>query len=110
MRSRSGCAPRPRSYGHRIATGQPRGGIVMSHNRSLAARAGRWSAGHRKTAIVGWLALVVATVFIGGAVGMNYQRQEDLGTGDSGRADRIIAAGFTNRATENVLVQSRGSV
>jgi RND superfamily putative drug exporter len=36
---------------------------------NLAARAGRWSASHWKTATFGWLALVVAAVVIGGAVG-----------------------------------------
>jgi hypothetical protein len=37
------------------------------HN--LAARMGGWSARHWKTAVFGWLALVVAAFAIGGAVG-----------------------------------------
>ena len=36
---------------------------------NLAARMGRWSAGHWKTATFGWLALVVVAFGIGGAVG-----------------------------------------
>jgi hypothetical protein len=36
---------------------------------NLAARAGRWSAAHWKTATFGWLALVAAAVVIGGAIG-----------------------------------------
>ena len=64
----------------------------MARQRNLAARAGRWSASHRRTAIVGWLVFVLAAVVLGGAAGINYQRQEDLGTGESGRADNIIAA------------------
>ena len=36
---------------------------------NIAARAGRWSARHRKTAIFGWLAFVIAAIFIGGAIG-----------------------------------------
>jgi uncharacterized membrane protein YdfJ with MMPL/SSD domain len=82
----------------------------MVQQRNLAARAGRWSAAHRKLAIVGWLAFVMAAVVIGGAAGINYQRDEDLGTGESGRAEKIIAAGFADHASEQVLVQSRAPV
>jgi uncharacterized membrane protein YdfJ with MMPL/SSD domain/RimJ/RimL family protein N-acetyltransferase len=82
----------------------------MPHKRNLAARAGRWSARHRKTAILGWLALVLAAVAAGGATGLDYQREEDLGSGESGRADQVIAAGFVDHASEQVLVQSQGSV
>ena len=81
----------------------------MVQQRNLAARAGRWSASHRKAAILGWLAFVIAAVVIGGAAGINYQRDEDLGTGESGRAEKVIAAGFADHAGEQVLVQSRGS-
>ena len=82
----------------------------MPHKPHLAARAGRWSARHRKTAILGWLALVLAAVAAGGATGLDYQREEDLGSGESGRADQVIAAGFVDHASEQVLVQSQGSV
>ena len=37
--------------------------------RNLAARMGRWSAGHWKTATFGWLAFVVVAFMLGGAVG-----------------------------------------
>ena len=37
--------------------------------KNFAARAGRWSAAHRKTAIFGWLAFVVVAFVIGGKVG-----------------------------------------
>ena len=80
----------------------------MVQQRNIAARAACWSACHRKLAILGWLAFVAAAVIIGGAAGLNYQREEDLGTGESGRADKIIAAGFADHAGEQVLVQSRG--
>ena len=39
------------------------------HANTFAARAGRWSAQHRKTAIWGWIAFVVIAFVIGGAVG-----------------------------------------
>ena len=35
-------------------------------SRNLARRAGRWSATHRKTAILGWLLFVVLATVIGG--------------------------------------------
>ena len=31
----------------------------MQPSRNIAARAGRWSAQHRKKAIIGWLAFVI---------------------------------------------------
>ena len=77
-------------------------------SRNLALRAGRWSARHRKPAILGWLALVIVSVFIGGAVGMNTIADEDLGNGESRQADQILAdGGFSDRSAEQVLVQAR---
>ena len=38
-------------------------------NRNLAARMGRWSAAHWKTATFGWLAFVVVAFALGGMVG-----------------------------------------
>ena len=40
-------------------------------SRNLATRAGRWSAQHRKTAILGWIAFVVLATVLGGKVGQN---------------------------------------
>ena len=41
----------------------------LQHSNNIAARMGRWSASHWKTAVFGWLAFVVAAVAIGKAVG-----------------------------------------
>jgi uncharacterized membrane protein YdfJ with MMPL/SSD domain len=71
----------------------------MARQPNLAARAGRWSASHRKLAILGWLAFVLAAAVIGGIAGMNYQRDEDLGTGESGRADTSSSSAASARAT-----------
>ena len=72
---------------------------------NLAARAGRWSAQHRRKAILGWLAFVVAAVAIGGAIGTNTLKVYELGTGESGRADRVLhEAGLTDAVSESVLV------
>jgi uncharacterized membrane protein YdfJ with MMPL/SSD domain len=82
---------------------------VQSQN--LASRAARWSAGHRKTAIFGWLAFVVLAVFLAGAVGQKTIADEDYGNGSSKTADQAIAnANFRDSAEEQVLVQGKGSV
>jgi hypothetical protein len=41
----------------------------MQQGRNIAARAGRWSAQHRKTAIFGWLAFMIVAFALGGAIG-----------------------------------------
>ena len=79
----------------------------MDTSRNLAARAGRWSAQHRKTAILGWLTFVVLAVFIGGSVGTKTLTDADIGIGESGRADRAVSDHFPERAPESVLIQSR---
>ena len=79
--------------------------------KGLAARAAHRSAGHRKTAIVGWLAFVVIAFMIGGAVGQKKIADQDQGNGSSRAADRAIAkADFPDKADEQVLVQGRGNV
>jgi RND superfamily putative drug exporter len=73
---------------------------------NLAARAGRWSAHHRKTAILGWIAFVVLAVVVGGRIGLNALDKSASGSGESKRGDLIVeAAGFPQRAGEQVLVQ-----
>ena len=80
------------------------------HTRNLAARAGRWSAQHRKTAILGWILFVVLATVIGGRVGQNDLGDSARGSGESKRGDMIIeAAGFPDQAGEQVLVQGKGS-
>ena len=79
-------------------------------SRNLAASAGRWSARHRKKAIFGWLAFVLVSVLLGGALGMKEIASEDLGDGESKRADQTLADGFPDRASEEVLVQGRGDI
>ena len=79
-------------------------------SRNLAASAGRWSARHRKKAVFGWLAFVLVSVLLGGALGMKEIASEDLGDGESKRADQTLADGFPDRASEEVLVQGRGDI
>src|SRR3954463_7294137 len=74
----------------------------------LAARAGRWSARHRRPAVLGWLAFVVVAYAIGAAAGTVTLRSEDWGNGDSLAANRVLAQEFpSQRESEQVPVQSR---
>src|SRR6188472_943020 len=78
----------------------------MQQTRNLAARAGRWSAHHRKKAILGWFAFVILATVLGGMVGQKKLADEDTGNGESKRGDMIVeAAGFPDQTGETILVQ-----
>jgi uncharacterized membrane protein YdfJ with MMPL/SSD domain len=79
----------------------------LPHSRALAARMGRWSANHWKTATFGWLAFVAIAFVLGGMVGTKELSEADMLTGESARAQRILDdAGFGQPESELVLVQS----
>lgn len=72
----------------------------------FAARMGHWSARHRKKAIFGWLAFVIAAFAIGNFVLTKETVVfETSGPGESGRADTILYEDFKQPAGESVLVQ-----
>ena len=73
---------------------------------NLAARAGGWSAQHRKAAILGWLAFVAVAVVLGGALGTKHIPQDNNGVGESGRAQQVLHDKFPQPANEQVLIQS----
>ncbi len=76
--------------------------------QNLAARAGRWSAAHWKTATFGWIAFVAVAVAIGQVSGTVKLSDSEQSTGEAARAQAILqSAGFSQPAAENVLVQSR---
>jgi uncharacterized membrane protein YdfJ with MMPL/SSD domain len=83
---------------------------ALKPSSNLAARMGRWSASHRKTAIFGWLAFVLASITIGSMVGQKPIDQQNSNVGQAHRADQILKqAGFTQSAplTEIVVIQSK---
>jgi uncharacterized membrane protein YdfJ with MMPL/SSD domain len=80
--------------------------VPAQRRLNLAARVGRWSAAHWKTATFGWLALVLVAFAVGGAVGTKQADPTKAGPGESGRMDRILDAGFKVPASESVLIQS----
>jgi RND superfamily putative drug exporter len=73
---------------------------------NLAARMGRWSAGHKKTAIFGWLAFIAVAFLIGHAVGTKQLDQNKSGTGESGHVDRVLLDEFKQGQGDQVLIQS----
>ena len=77
-----------------------------TNTHNLAARMGRWSADHWKTATFGWLAFVVVAFALGMA-GTKSIDPNTAGPRESGRMDRILDAGFKRPAGESVLIQSR---
>ncbi len=75
---------------------------------NIAARAGRWSAQHRRIAILGWFAYVVAATVGGGMIGTNSLAPAEMGNGSSKVADLAVdRAGFRESSGEQVLVQAR---
>ena len=76
------------------------------HSNTFAARAGRWSAKHRKKAIWGWLAFVAIAFVIGGALGVKKPANQNDYIGQSGKADRLIDNHFPKQEDETVLVQA----
>src|ERR1044072_8108486 len=78
-------------------------------SRNLAASAGRWSAQHRRTAILGWIVFVVLATVLGGKVGQNTIDESAAGNGESKRGDMSVAAGgFPEQPGEQVLIQGTG--
>ena len=90
----------------------PQGGRQMHPPRphsNPAARMGRWSAAHWKTATFGWLAFVIVAFGLGTAIGVNNVDPNAPGPGESGRMDRILDDGFKQPADESVLIRSRSA-
>jgi RND superfamily putative drug exporter len=75
--------------------------------KGFAARAGSWSARHRKTAILGWLAFVIVSIAVGGALGTQTQTTADQYSGEAGRAAHAVQdSDLKQKATEQVLIYS----
>jgi uncharacterized membrane protein YdfJ with MMPL/SSD domain len=73
---------------------------------NVAARAGRWSAAHWKTATLGWIAFVLVAIVLGGVVGTKSLGDNEGVPGESGRMEKILDESFQRPAGETVLIQS----
>jgi uncharacterized membrane protein YdfJ with MMPL/SSD domain len=77
------------------------------NSRNLAARAGRWSATHWKTAAAIWIVAVLVAIAAGRMAGTQKLSDAEQATGETARAEQILAsAGFSTPASESVLVKS----
>ena len=83
----------------------------MNSPRNLAARAGRWSAQHRKTAIIGWILFIVVATFAGKSITQKELPKAEMGNGESKRSMQIMeSADFPETVGEQVLIQGKGSI
>jgi RND superfamily putative drug exporter len=72
----------------------------------IVERVAGWSARHRKTAVFGWLLLVVAAVLIGQRLGTSNVSSYD--PGQSGQAERVLDRPVVQQpSAESVLIQGR---
>jgi putative drug exporter of the RND superfamily len=72
----------------------------------VVERVAGWSARHRKTALLGWLLLVVGAVMIGNMLGTKNLNSYD--PGQAGRAERVLSRpGVVQPVSETVLIQAR---
>ena len=83
----------------------------MQSKQNIASKLGRWSAAHRKTAILGWLVFVVA---IFGLMANGVLKKETLSSvdqiaGNAGEAERILDEAEMRPTEEIVLIQSESS-
>src|SRR5690348_4148272 len=80
----------------------------LKRSNNIAARMGRWSASHWKTAVFGWLAFLVVAFMIGTQVHTKTINQNDSNVGQAHKADQILKKAFpeTEAQTELVLIQS----
>ena len=77
----------------------------MSSATRLTGTAGRWSATHPWTAILAWLGCVVV-LLVTGHGGTLQLSNPDQSVGQDGQAEHMIAADFSQHATEQVLFDS----
>jgi uncharacterized membrane protein YdfJ with MMPL/SSD domain len=75
--------------------------------RNFAARAGHWSATHRKKAIFGWVGFVVIAFMVGQMAGQKTIFGADQFNGESGRAEHALEDAGLRPNDEVVLVQSK---
>jgi uncharacterized membrane protein YdfJ with MMPL/SSD domain len=79
----------------------------LGKSKHVAARMGRWSASHWKTATFGWLAFVIASLVVGTAIGTKTIDQNASGSGESGHVLKVLSKEFKQPAHESVLVRSK---
>jgi RND superfamily putative drug exporter len=74
---------------------------------NLAGRMGRWSATHRKVAILGWFGFVLVAILAGMTIGQNKISDVDGFSGESHRAEQALDEAGLRPTSEAVFVRSR---
>src|SRR4051795_5769318 len=104
----AGCARAPPDGRFDAAAHPTRRDTDVTFSRNIAARAGRWSARHRKTAVFGWLGFVVLAIVLGSLIPRAEITRAEGDVGPTAEAQRILDAhGWQDPASEMVLVQRR---
>src|SRR5690242_18000623 len=104
----AGCARAPPGGRFDAAALPPERDTDVTSSRNLAARAGRWSARHRKTAVFGWLGFVVLAIVLGSLIPRGEITHAEGDVGPTAQAQQILDAhGWKDPASEMVLVQRR---
>src|SRR4051812_38696197 len=86
----------------------PPQGAPVQKKQNLAARAGQWSAQHRKKAIFGWLAFVIVATLIGGNIGTKTIPQDEDGVvGQAHQAAQTVKSHYPQTAAEQVFIHSK---
>ena len=74
----------------------------------VVERIAGWSARHRKTAVLGWLLLVIGTVMLGSVLGTRNLPSYD--PGQAGKAERVLnRPSVIQPAAESVLIRARSA-
>ena len=82
--------------------------MSTKHKAPIVERVAGWSARHRKTAVFGWLLLVIAAVLIGQRLGTTNLNSYD--PGQAGKAERVLALPVVQTPdSESVLIQGRAA-
>jgi uncharacterized membrane protein YdfJ with MMPL/SSD domain len=79
----------------------------LEHSNNLAARMGRWSVGHWKTATIAWIAFVALAFAIGQNLGTKNLDPQKSGSGESGHVQAVLADEWKQSPNETVIVQSK---
>jgi RND superfamily putative drug exporter len=97
-------------------TGQPDDPATAHDNpqpTGVLARAARWATQHRRTVVLGWIAVLVISFGVSSAVGTNYTTNFSLGGTESQRATDLLKRDFPAQAGDDdsiVLHARQGKV
>jgi len=90
---------------HLLSPSSPSSGLPRG---PLVERVAGWSAAHRKTAVFGWLLLVIVAVMAGQMLGAKNLQSYD--PGQAGRAERVLnQPGVRTPPSESVLIQAHSA-